>query len=362
MCSSHDEVVKRFAARRVNKRTNVVSWASGNVYCEDDTIYSYGSHFPMAKYLGQVKDRHVFIKNGDRYSSSTACHQGMVQSACYGPTVSVSALRSAGINFHGLTLANIVDFQPDLREHVYQDKDGHFWKHVEFVGKTAKPVFSEPFKKPRQGMFIPYGSQDEDRWKYRSGVWHVLGAVVLGISEKETSEDRWSNKHGEDADGCYLASLDESQYFIAKLPSPVKTVQEAFKSLQPPEVQRALRRKVDVKRQGEWFFVPTGLKTPDLREKVGLTQKAFDRIAKIVPLPERPTVTGTDQERRQRNKHICRQYFIVDDGLYCTGVVRHRGPDNHATGEHRPLNLGDQWYKAYLNTELASWTVGGKFD
>lgn len=47
---SHETVVKNYAEQKVNSRRKTVSWGSGNVFCEGDIIYSYGTHFPMAKF------------------------------------------------------------------------------------------------------------------------------------------------------------------------------------------------------------------------------------------------------------------------------------------------------------------------
>lgn len=48
----------------------------GNVYFEGDTIYSYGSHFPMARRVGDV-----ILFTTDSYSSSTSKHLGYVRHA-----------------------------------------------------------------------------------------------------------------------------------------------------------------------------------------------------------------------------------------------------------------------------------------
>jgi len=50
---------------------------SGNMFFEGDTIYSYGHHFPIARFV--KKD--VVLFNSNSYSITTSGHQGIVRSA-----------------------------------------------------------------------------------------------------------------------------------------------------------------------------------------------------------------------------------------------------------------------------------------
>jgi len=44
-------VIERFLTRQVNRRYGAVNWrnSTNSVYCDGDVLYSYGTHFPMAK-------------------------------------------------------------------------------------------------------------------------------------------------------------------------------------------------------------------------------------------------------------------------------------------------------------------------
>jgi hypothetical protein len=106
---NHQEIVKRYAERTINKKTRDASWKSTNISCKGDIIYSY-HWWEMAKYLGKKDNEPLFIKNGDRYSISTAQHQGLVQQYCQGPTISRIAIEAAGINFNSLTQEDILDY------------------------------------------------------------------------------------------------------------------------------------------------------------------------------------------------------------------------------------------------------------
>ena len=55
---------------------------SGNsVWFSGDTIYSYGSHFPMARIVTNGKGETAVLHNSDSYSVTTSCHQSQVRSA-----------------------------------------------------------------------------------------------------------------------------------------------------------------------------------------------------------------------------------------------------------------------------------------
>lgn len=50
---------------------------SGNMYIENNVLYSYGKHFPMAIRLSSDKG-YYFIVNGDKYSPTTSRHQSFL--------------------------------------------------------------------------------------------------------------------------------------------------------------------------------------------------------------------------------------------------------------------------------------------
>lgn len=49
--------------------------SNGSIFYEGDTIYSYGYHFPIAKFEGG----RMAIVNKDKYSRTTGRHQSMVR-------------------------------------------------------------------------------------------------------------------------------------------------------------------------------------------------------------------------------------------------------------------------------------------
>ena len=127
----------------------------------------------------------------------------------------------------------------------------------------------------------------------------------------------------------FLCGHDERHYFVASVPDPVSTVEQAKESLKPPEArgarlrrrERGKRRNPAYIRQGEWFFIPD----PDFE-------------------PEGRPIHGKEPLRRGRGRpHVCEEYCRSGIELaHARGRVTH--PD-HATVELRG------WHRVAPNTE-----------
>lgn len=60
---------------------------AGTLYYEGDTIYSYGTHFPIAKHIKNKKGENAVLFTTKGYSNTTAKHISVVRSACSHLTV-----------------------------------------------------------------------------------------------------------------------------------------------------------------------------------------------------------------------------------------------------------------------------------
>jgi len=353
------DVFKNFVAQKPNSRQGgAVSWKSHGrsvIFCEGDTVYSYGYHFPLAKRIGEVKNdkgeiQPVFVENGDRYSNTTSGHQSDTQKACQGPTVSRVNLEAAGIHFESLTLkdkrkpinadesddprAAILYWRADSREFVYWDKRAKkYFKDIYPVKKR------EEFVPPKQGMFMPYKNGDEAKV---NGVWHILGAAVIERDKK-----------------YYLCALDGGAYFVSELPRKPKSIEDAFECLKPTEVCKAEKEGKQVLRQGEWFFVETGL------DDVGMAAK-FDYASKTAFLKDVAVVVLPRQDDRSNKHELSRGWSCTGKTKvkhFARGKVFHRSAwSSQLTRDHETVALGDKWYEVYHNTEVRSWSQDGRFD
>jgi hypothetical protein len=73
---NNNEVAKRFAQGSSSRAEN----HTGSLYFTGDTIYSYGTHFPIARKLAS-HSRRVVLWNPESYSKTTSAHQNTVRGA-----------------------------------------------------------------------------------------------------------------------------------------------------------------------------------------------------------------------------------------------------------------------------------------
>jgi hypothetical protein len=76
----------RLVAQRFSERKTKAT--GSNLYIKGDTIYSYGSHFPVARWHW-VEGKPIVWFNSDKYSISTTRHQGYVRSELYSKGVKI---------------------------------------------------------------------------------------------------------------------------------------------------------------------------------------------------------------------------------------------------------------------------------
>jgi hypothetical protein len=226
-----EEVAQNFSIRKINSRSRTVSWSAGNVFCDGDLIFSYGSHFPMAKFLGDHPDKPSFIRNGDKYSSSTSHHQSTVAQACGGPVVSRTMLSKYGIDFTKITAADIVCFRLPFHKFCYRDKktDKYFeeahtrrgdgWNNKVdssnefFVGAFEDKLVEGEWTPPGDGDFVPcYKRGGDSKERIVSGSWRIAAAVML----------KHKRSH-------YFCSTDyKDSMFVTRVPKTVATITDGF--------------------------------------------------------------------------------------------------------------------------------------
>ena len=214
---NHSDVIKNFR--------NGKNYKGCNVFADGDILYSYGRHFPLAV-RREEKNKTWYLLNGDKYSVSTAKHQGKTYSTFSDqPRVSFSALSAAGLDYF---TCKLIDFTKDQYASVYPGDKGFdaFRKSI--------PVGAEYHEKREKDGSVIYKS------------YHRVGTAVLEQNKKH-----------------YICAMDEGSYFISLLPHKVKTVDEAFQALKPRAVKEAETIDSGCKRQGEWFFIPAALNFKD---------------------------------------------------------------------------------------------------
>lgn len=177
--------------------------------------------------------------------------------------------------------------------------------------------------------------------KYLDEDVHFTGAKLFSLL------DRVKNTNV-----IYLFDIDRNEIkhhimnpFLVKLTdSSVKTIAEAYESLKPDTVKQAERAKIEVLRQGEWFFIKTGHEIEDfnpVKETNSWTNNEFQEL-RLSAGPNRPNFVS---------KHV----DLGKGGHLVSGVVRHSGR------EHKDLELNG-WFIPIANTAQESVTITGEID
>jgi len=141
----------------------------------------------------------------------------------------------------------------------------------------------------------------------------------------------------------YLMGLDERHLFISGLPrEDINTVAEAHQALKHKAVVVAEKIGKDVKRQGEYFFVPlTKVEEEELIDKVVADKRILCKRDKL--------------QRGGRRSHFARRIIRMrrKRKVYAQGHVTHE--------QHQPLIL-PTWHRVYRNRETESPGIKGFVD
>lgn len=161
--------------------------------------------------------------------------------------------------------------------------------------------------------------------------------------------------------------------FMAEVPGKPKTVAEAYELLKPKAVKDAEKKRLNVLRQGEWFFIPCA--APKLKDQARLKAK----VAKLASEIDKLSWGGSDWEKRQKlqaklakvRERVPSSMELragpnrpndvtlavkVGKDTFVSGKVSHRGR------EHADLDLGKKWYRPVPNTAVKSFTITGDVD
>jgi len=267
-----------------------------NLLMDEDTLYSYGKHFPLAVHTvyGQ------YILNSDRYSPATGSHQTITRWSV------PDEVRFCEIPFSVLGAANL---EPRSL----------------YIVDVSEDSYKTIWERNNKGELVEHQL-------------HLMGASVI------------------ECDGRYfLSAVDEGAarwgegYFLSELPVKDEvTVAEAYKALMPYEVCSALEAGIPYLRQGEWFFLPLG-DTKKMKKEIFPLLEGRRFALPIEKWGKLPSQNGREPH------HKVRDLVVSPEGRYvCRGSVR------HVEGDHKMVVLGEEWWWAFANTAIRSWT-GSQF-
>jgi len=152
-------------------------------------------------------------------------------------------------------------------------------------------------------------------------------------------------------DRYYISAVDATgvgngMYFLAELlgDRPPASFEEALEFLKPKVVQEAEAQGSNVRRQGEWFTIPTKR----------LTSELMGDVERGVAVFAQRHVLGRDGHHELEEAVIYRAGARKGE-VYARGVVK------HTKGEHNDLDLGTiRWHLIVHNIAGDSYTLTGR--
>lgn len=289
----------------------------------------------------------------------------------------------------------------EIRKKVYQEKTKPKNTKKKKILKSYKyksVIYNKKTKKSEKVTVYDYTYLDLSELTDR----HFVGAMILKLGKK-----------------YYLFDVDRQELkhyrfnpFLTELPKKATTLKEAYELLEPEEVKKAKKQGKDVKRQGEWFFIPTNkefeepekprkmYKTYDLsttfrnlslrKDKVITLKRVketeyflklkpkyrkmlLDRVRDYKKAVKAIKETKDDYDKKyeayrsfhwggnlqagdNRPNRADQMYMdLENDETYVTGEIRHIGR------EHEPIKL-EKWHRAIPNTAIKSFTITGNID
>lgn len=125
----------------------------------------------------------------------------------------------------------------------------------------------------------------------------------------------------------YLLGRDETHLFLSRVSNNVHTVEQAHRSLKPSIVRERQQETNRIKRQGEWFFIPT------TSSEVEMIKYHLRNVTKVVIRKWEPlSSSGTP--------HIAEKLVRIEGNTYVTGKIRH--------AEHHTIEFHG-WFLAVSN-------------
>ena len=322
--ASHSDTCDRWV-RRV-QGADLRELQGSRIVARGDRIYSYGTHFELARPLRDKQGALVaWLLNGDRYSVSTTQHQSHIRDAIRRlggglPLVIIphSALASAGVVLDSI---EIIEATPDTMVPVPRSSTRpHKWWHRDDRGRlwTANP----------QGG----GHEVTEHWNADGEVTHYTWTAErhrLGESLIR------AKVHGRRNRAYFLSGFDMQEanplYFFCELPRGIHpaTVAEAYEALKPATVKAAEQMGRTVHRQGDVFAIGlAGTTKRDLRRE-GAT------------FAKRGQLLGTNHEATE-------VAYLPDGTTLARGTLWHSPPWRDP--DHKRVTIGKAWHVIVKNT------------
>lgn len=305
---TNHEVIRSFVEEGRHRR-------GGTIFADerDDTLYSYGYHFPLA-----VRLLDGILVNGSHVSASTTRHQNQTF------RVLDEARTPYGVvpfDVIGAALYGSPEKSPWPAPWDNSTRDAV--EELQVSASIPVPTNGERWRQ------VPYKKPDgTEATRYV----HTLGDTVIQLR-----------------DHYYVSAVDETGvgrglYFFTELATRRQphSLSDALGLLKPAVVQEAERAGLEVRRQGEWFAIPDSATTRELMRDVREGWATF----------RSRHVLGRDGHHRL-TEVVTYEHGPKKGRVYARGTMR------HTRGEHRMLSLPG-WYRIVHSVQGQSYSLSGR--
>ena len=210
---------------------------------------------------------------------------------------------------------------------------------------------------------------------------HFMGARLFSVESNTDLRDKKIK---------FLFDIDRKEIdnqifnpFLVQVPengTPITSIDQAYDCLMPNEVKDAIANGEHVKRQGEWFFIPT--KTNPLSKIAGLTEEQRKEYALAMAIKKQSNwdttlseMLGEELTEKYKNIGYIPEVGVkrmelragknrpnhAEKGLNSDGISYVKGKVSHSGREHADIVL-DGWHIALPNTAIDSFTITGDID
>ena len=318
-CMRHQQVIENFLNGRgglgtyVKATEDVLSskFPSGySPYGQRDWQHIAGQQAPLAVRLAAGD----LLVNGAALPWPMRDHQSHVLRE-----IPETKQRFGVVPFHAITAA-------------WTDGEVREWEHAPFSIKDLQKEVGVVV--PSAGERWREVTEADEHGNQKTRNVHTLGDSVVRVRDR-----------------LYISAVDETgpwgrgMYFLAELvcDREPQSIEEALDFLKPKVVREAEARGTHVRRQGEWFAIPTMRRTSELMEDVSRGIANYRQLH----------VLGRDGHHQLEEAVIYRAGDRKGE-VYARGVLKHTGQ------EHQDLNLGAiRWHFIVHNVTGAAYTLQG---
>lgn len=189
--------------------------------------------------------------------------------------------RKTGFTQHEVACLFVRDKEVHSSTNNFRSENGILWHYrtVEAL-KTLNGIivnnrncWSRGFAKCTSPPLVNY-SLDLSIFPYSAKTLRTLEIV----DHKDKSQDNKPATLVKIDEVYLLNAYDEGRPFVAELYGKPRSVKEAFESMKPKIVKIAEAMNLEIKRQGELFFIPTEVKTSQVKDIQKRTRKECTRV------------------------------------------------------------------------------------